>query len=277
MNDSHDHGRPNISDDLNLLFDHLDEWRHFPGYQLERRADLFFSMFMKEVLEKSLGELELEPAFVPEFPLRQKGEYARSDQVDYLFLSRSGKDAYFVELKTTMRSLSFKQLKNMMSAREMGLEKKLVELRDIVLKADAPSRQKYFHLLKKLEGMGLLKTHSELNVQNIRSKNRKANERIEATEIKAKGVRVHIVYVLPKSEKDAVLAGFGGPKEGRNPSEKSLKGWEECRELVEDVRKFIGFREFADLIVEEGGGIRSRFAKSLDEWANVEAGDAQPR
>ena len=32
------------------LFDRLDEWRDFPNYQLERRADIFFSLYLVEAL-----------------------------------------------------------------------------------------------------------------------------------------------------------------------------------------------------------------------------------
>lgn len=29
-------------DPITQLFDRMDDWRHFPNYQLERRADIFF-------------------------------------------------------------------------------------------------------------------------------------------------------------------------------------------------------------------------------------------
>ena len=36
---------------IDTLFDRMDAWRHLPSYQLERRADLFFSLYLPEVLE----------------------------------------------------------------------------------------------------------------------------------------------------------------------------------------------------------------------------------
>lgn len=33
----------------------LDEWRHLPDYQLERRVDIFFGMFLPKVIEKRFG------------------------------------------------------------------------------------------------------------------------------------------------------------------------------------------------------------------------------
>ena len=42
---------------INQLFNNLDTWRHLPNYQLERRADIFFSLYLAEVLQaqKDLG------------------------------------------------------------------------------------------------------------------------------------------------------------------------------------------------------------------------------
>ncbi len=33
-------------DPLDIIFRHLDHWRHLPSYQLERRADVFFSVYL---------------------------------------------------------------------------------------------------------------------------------------------------------------------------------------------------------------------------------------
>ena len=54
---------------IDVLFDRMDAWRHFPSYQLERRADLFFSLYLPEVLEAKLG-FSVADLLVPEFPAR---------------------------------------------------------------------------------------------------------------------------------------------------------------------------------------------------------------
>ena len=51
------------------LFDRLDVWRHFPNYQLERRADIFFALYLPEVLESTL-EIAINPLLAPEFTVR---------------------------------------------------------------------------------------------------------------------------------------------------------------------------------------------------------------
>ena len=35
---------------IKRVFKLLDDWRHLPGYQFERRADIFFALFLPEVL-----------------------------------------------------------------------------------------------------------------------------------------------------------------------------------------------------------------------------------
>ena len=37
------------------VFELLDKWRHLPGYQLERRADIYFAMFLPDVLRETVG------------------------------------------------------------------------------------------------------------------------------------------------------------------------------------------------------------------------------
>ena len=73
------------------LFDRMDAWRHFPNYQLERRADIFFSLYLSEVLEAKLG-LPIKAELTPEFPIRIGTIYPeipidKSYKIDYLALS----------------------------------------------------------------------------------------------------------------------------------------------------------------------------------------------
>ena len=34
------------------VFSLLDRWRHLPNYQLERRADIFFAVYLPKILEQ---------------------------------------------------------------------------------------------------------------------------------------------------------------------------------------------------------------------------------
>ena len=73
---------------VRLLFDLLDQWRHFPAYQLERRADIFFALYLPGIVEHVLG-VPVDPRVIPEFPIRK--EYSRrSTKADYFLLSQMG-------------------------------------------------------------------------------------------------------------------------------------------------------------------------------------------
>ena len=53
---------------INSLFDSLDDWRNLPSYQLERRADIFFSLYLAEVLKKKRN-IDIDSRIIPEFPV----------------------------------------------------------------------------------------------------------------------------------------------------------------------------------------------------------------
>jgi len=55
---------------LQTIFRHLDRWRHLPAYQLERRADIFFSAYLKGMLEEFTGT-ELDGQIIPELPIKR--------------------------------------------------------------------------------------------------------------------------------------------------------------------------------------------------------------
>lgn len=76
---------------IETIFQRMDDWRHLPDYRLERRADLFFSLYLPAVLEAGLGYPVL-AQMLPEFPVRIGTIYPdvpthKSYKVDYLALS----------------------------------------------------------------------------------------------------------------------------------------------------------------------------------------------
>lgn len=87
-------GEKNMSAMYELLRQ-LDEWRHLPDYQLERRVDVFFGMFLPKVIEKRFGVCV--DTVVPEFPLRkgtldpESSEGNQSVVVDFAVFARGQK------------------------------------------------------------------------------------------------------------------------------------------------------------------------------------------
>ena len=91
------------------IFGTLDNWRQLPEYQLERRVDIYFAIYLKKILNRCLKEkIEL---VIPEFPIWENKDNYRPWYIDYMCLSNE--KVYFVELKTDIKSIDDDQLKRM--------------------------------------------------------------------------------------------------------------------------------------------------------------------
>jgi len=119
---------------INSIFDNLDTWRNLPAYQLERRADVFFSIYLPDILSQKFG-VEIE-GVIPEFPIRvgtihHKEEINKSFKVDYLARASDGKSIIFVELKTDESSRRDKQDWYLERAKQVGMVELLEGIRKI--------------------------------------------------------------------------------------------------------------------------------------------------
>lgn len=94
---------------VNQLFDRLDHWRKFPTYQLERRADIFFALYLPQVLKEVFGFHS--DKILPEFPVRygdvhpEKEGWNKSYRIDYVAVDKNQKKVLLIELKTDNNSL----------------------------------------------------------------------------------------------------------------------------------------------------------------------------
>ncbi len=222
------------------LFDRMDTWRHFPNYQLERRADVYFSLYLVEVLEARLG-FPLQPGLVPEFPVRIETIYPNrltnaSYKVDYLALSVDHTKAVLVELKTDQGSRGSKQDEYLLAAQKAGLRRLLEGLLDIFRATTA--KCKYFYLLEHLEGMGLLRIPETMREVMARPNLQGMSAASREIEVQITSPESLIVYVQPNGE---------GPN-------------------------VITFQDFAEIVRRHDDNLSQRFAQSLLEWARVEAG-----
>ena len=150
------------------LFDLLDDWRYLPAYQLERRADVFFGMHLKEILHKKYGS-EIDE-IIPEFPIRKgslpqntlfnknpKERKNQSFKIDYLAYSNSKNIIYLIELKTDVGSRNLKQDWYLKEAQKLGMHKILDDLKPIYKASNKNGKVKYEYLFKKLSDKGLIK------------------------------------------------------------------------------------------------------------------------
>ncbi len=143
---------------INNLFDLLDDWRSLPAYQLERRADIFFAIYLKDIIKhKFENEVEY---IIPEFPVR-KGHLAEPEvssdnlsfKIDYLAVSESSKTVFLIELKTDNLSIRKDQKETMEKIGKFDIS----ILTDSVLKISKASKSiKYEALINKLTEMGWL-------------------------------------------------------------------------------------------------------------------------
>lgn len=153
---------------IHKLFDTLDNWRNLPAYQLERRVDIFFAVYLADILEKKFGaNIDI---LIPEFPVRIGSIYPDkklsnpnlSFKIDYLAVDQVQKTVYLVELKTDDGSRRDKQDWYLRKAKELNI----IGLTDGILKIyqATSSKQKYANLLSLLSSLGWVNSDRTLNI-----------------------------------------------------------------------------------------------------------------
>ena len=156
----------------------LDEWRHLPDYQLERRVDVFFGLLLPAIVKDAFG-LKCEPeTVIPEFPLHkgliinppeENTEDNQSVKVDFAVFCRAPEEKriVLVELKTDNKSIDIDQLNRMEKAKIAGADKLL---RGVVECArHSKNLRKYAHLIWKLHELGCIKNCENFKLMNLKS------------------------------------------------------------------------------------------------------------
>ena len=140
------------------LFDRLDKWRHLPAYQLERRADIFFAIYLNDIIKGKFKE-EIQ-YIIPEFPVRLGNVYSNktlnnpnlSFKIDYVAISNKAKKVFLIELKTDNSSRREKQDWYLERAKENNINNLISGVLDIC-KATS-SKKKYANLISLLAEIG---------------------------------------------------------------------------------------------------------------------------
>ena len=190
-------------DQLTDIFQNLDRWRHLPAYQLERRADIFFSIYLAEVVEAVTG-IPVHETILPELPLR-KGviwddpDDNRSEKVDYVLFSADRQRVFLVELKTDLGSRRDRQDAYLDRARGVGF-RAVVE--GIVQLAYAARKHrthmaKYLHLLRVLDGLGFVKLPDDLEAYVFAENRTGLTRKLEAITVASLDPPITILYVQP--------------------------------------------------------------------------------
>jgi len=232
--------------EINDIFNRMDEWRHLPGWQLERRADLFFSFYLKEVLEKKFPPT-IKDIIVPEFPLlispkNNEKQTNRTNKVDYaVFSDEDEPKCYLIELKTDMKSIDPEQLEYLEKAEKKDLCTLVSELKTVFQHTD--EKRKYLNLFDSLHQVGLVKCKSQQN-----QKYGTWDQVFKDIQIPNNKNKPTIVYIQPR------------PDGGNVKKPKSFET--------------ITFIEFTNALPGHNDSLEGKFRRSLTNWAGVKAGDS---
>jgi hypothetical protein len=227
---------------IETLFNTMDAWRHLPNYQLERRADIFFSLFINQALESKVND-QIKTDLVPEFPVHIRTIYPNKDtdksfKIDYVAFSKDGKKAYFIELKTDNSSRREDQDDYLIAAQKSGIPDLVKGIVQIFRATTA--KKKYLQLLLLLESLEQIKIPTEMHQKFKGKKIQGVAKLIDQIEVTSLVESVEIIYLQPNSEGNNIL----------------------------------NFEEFAAIVETDGSPLAHRFARSLREWGTIKAGES---
>jgi hypothetical protein len=192
---------------LEEIFKILDEWRNYPGYQIERRVDMILGKYLPLILEKTCG-LNGVKISAPEFPVKiDKKENEKKtktqNHVDFL-CHDSSCNLYFVEIKTDNESIDKDQIELMNTIQGKDFNIIIDDIKGSLKNTHLP-RIKYYHLFRALKRAKLLSMPdklSEILESNDHKGYRKYIEEIKSDIVK----KANVIYILPyyneKTKKD---------------------------------------------------------------------------
>ena len=148
----------------------LDDWRHLPAYQLERRVDIFFGLLLPEIIEAEFGLPREDLVVIPELPLHKRsldlyenddGTSAKDNKsvkVDFAVFYRGQrkKTLLLVELKTDNKSIDFGQLERMKRAKAADNATKKILTGIFECADNSKHGRKYAQLVWKLKEIGCI-------------------------------------------------------------------------------------------------------------------------
>lgn len=231
-------------DRLEALFRNLDRWRHLPNYQLERRADIFFSLYLVGLLQEATG-IELEETIVPELPIKRDLVWTelptdKSLKVDYVLFAKDRSRVFFVELKTDRGSRRDTQDHYLETAKQLGFRRIVEGLCSIIRKTQA--HQKYHHLLTILVSLGYVSMPEDIREYLY------PNPRV--------GLSKHLALVVPTSLDSLIEVLYVQPEQTEGAG---------C----------IDFETFAEFVGRHDDPLSVTFAAHLRRWRDA-AGTSVP-
>lgn len=197
-------------DKLAEAFALMDRWRHLPAYQLERRADIFFALYMKKIIEAATGAV-LDAEMVPEFPLKRELIWPgrpsnQSVKVDYVLFAADRSRVFFVELKTDQTSRREEQdyyLERAHEVRFRAFVQGLVEMAQ-----HTNQYGKYYHLLHTLARLGFMMLPVELEDFVYPQVRPGLSALFREVRVAERDPEIEVFYVQPRADGDRRCIGF---------------------------------------------------------------------
>lgn len=171
---------------IQKIFDLLDDWRNLPAYQLERRSDIFFAIYLNRIIKSRFGfDIDF---IIPEFPVRigqiseKHSIVNQSFKIDFLLFDSKAKKVFLLELKTDQNSRREKQDWYLERAASIGIDGLVEGL--IKIYQATNQKIKFGNLIEKIEKIGwIAREGDKLINQNV-------------------GLRPEIIYLQPINEKN---------------------------------------------------------------------------
>lgn len=179
----------NHTDAIETMLKNLDDWRHLPKYQLERRADMFFGLFVRKIVSEHL-KVDIHPVIIPEFPYRIRTTN-HTVNFDYVLFDSDVTKAYVVELKTEPDSASPGNNDYLDDLYNDNFANIISSLKSVMKATDQKS--KYAHLLNKLSLLGI-------SVDDPCCSN-DSKEWICLRKSGNETIKIEIIYLAPKLKK----------------------------------------------------------------------------
>ena len=214
----------------------LDQWRHFPDYQLERRTDIYFAIYLRSFLQLHAATV-LQSTVIPEFPIKrdliwQDPPTHKSVKVDYVLFSEDKSKVFFVELKTDNASRRPAQDDYLATARRIGFRAILEGLLKII--THTTSHQKYYHLLSALSNAGFISLPRELGAALFAASPTPHTHLYERIKLVPLTPSIQVLYLQPVIE--------------------------------EGLEDHVDFETFATFLEARDDGFASSFASYLRRW-----------
>lgn len=224
----------NHTEAIETMLRHLDDWRHLPKYQLERRADLFFGLFIRQIVAAHFGD-NIHNIVIPEFPFKRNDKTNHTVNFDYVLFSSNCTTVYILELKTDSNSVDDDQLCYLNEA--VNFYDILNGISAVISKTQ--HKEKYHHLESKIMTvMNDYSDHKTCKIKDLRAD--------------AAYPEVRILYLSPELDDDK---------------------FEKVLTVVKNKENIISFSRAAELLEMTGGAVECHFASYLRRWNDIKAGN----